>query len=80
MIWFTAIFPYVVLFILLVRAVTLDGAANGLLYYVTPRWEELLKPEPWMDGATQIFFAYSIGCGALPALGSYNKFHHNAYK
>lgn len=79
-IWFSALFPYVVLFILLGRAVTLDGSYEGLLYYVTPRWEELLSPGPWIDGATQIFFAYSIGTGALPALGSYNKFHHNCYK
>lgn len=79
-IWFTALFPYFVLLVLLVRGVTLPGAADGLLYYVTPRWEELLGPGPWIDGATQIFFAYSIGTGALPALGSYNKFHHNCYK
>ncbi|XP_391929.5 sodium- and chloride-dependent GABA transporter 1 isoform X1 [Apis mellifera] len=79
-IWFSALFPYVVLFILLGRAVTLEGSYNGLLYYVTPRWEELMSPGPWIDGATQIFFAYSIGTGALPALGSYNKFHHNCYK
>ncbi|KAF4526828.1 hypothetical protein B566_EDAN017289 [Ephemera danica] len=52
---------------------------RGLLYYVTPRWEELLGPGPWIDGATQIFFAYSIGTGALPALGSYNRFYHNCY-
>ncbi|XP_075218213.1 sodium- and chloride-dependent GABA transporter 2-like [Lycorma delicatula] len=79
-IWFTALFPYVVLLILLVRGVTLPGAGDGLLYYITPRWEKLLGPGPWIDGATQIFFAYSIGTGALPALGSYNKFHHNCYK
>ncbi|XP_076290224.1 sodium- and chloride-dependent GABA transporter 1 [Lasioglossum baleicum] len=79
-IWFSALFPYVVLFILLGRAVTLDGAKDGLLYYITPRWKELLTASPWIDGATQIFFAYSIGTGALPALGSYNKFHHNCYK
>ena len=40
----------------------------------------LLKGQTWIDGATQIFFAYSVGMGALPALGSYNKFHHNCYK
>ncbi|EFN82579.1 Sodium- and chloride-dependent GABA transporter 1 [Harpegnathos saltator] len=79
-IWFSALFPYVVLFILLGRAVTLEGSYDGLLYYVTPRWKELLTPGPWIDGATQIFFAYSIGTGALPALGSYNKFHHNCYR
>lgn len=79
-IWFSALFPYVILIILIGRAVTLEGAGTGLLYYVTPRWEELLTPGPWMEGFSQICFAYSIGCGALPALGSYNKFHHNSYK
>ncbi|BES95385.1 transporter [Nesidiocoris tenuis] len=79
-IWFTALFPYAVLLILLVRSVTLPGASDGLWYYITPRWEELANPGPWIDGASQIFFAYSIGTGALPALGSYNSFNHNCYK
>ena len=33
-IWFTALFPYTVMSVLLVRAVTLPGAADGLLAYV----------------------------------------------
>ena len=80
MIWFTALFPYFVLTILLVRAVTLEGASIGLMRYVTPDWSKLGDSETWIDSATQIFFAYSIGTGALPALGSYNKFHHNCVK
>jgi len=79
-IWFTALFPYVILTVLLVRSVTLEGAANGLWYYVTPKWDLLLTSGPWIDGATQIFFGYSIGSGALPVLGSYNKFKHNCYR
>ncbi|KAK9503688.1 hypothetical protein O3M35_010195 [Rhynocoris fuscipes] len=79
-VWFTAIFPYIVLIILFIRGVTLPGAADGLLYFITPRWHELLSPRPWIDGASQIFFAYSIGTGALPALGSYNAFNHNCYR
>ncbi len=33
-IWFTALFPYFVMAILLVRALTLEGAMDGLAYYV----------------------------------------------
>ena len=66
--------------ILLVRALTLPGAFTGLYYYVRVDWSRLAMGQTWIDGATQIFFAYSCGMGALPALGSYNKFHHNCYK
>ena len=38
----TATLPYVVLFILFVRGVTLEGADVGVKYYLTPKWEKLL--------------------------------------
>ena len=69
-----------VLAVLLGRALTLEGAVAGLMYYVTPDWDFLWRGTTWIDGATQIFFAYSVGSGALPALGSYNTFHHNCYR
>lgn len=39
-----ALFPYVVLFILLVRAVTLPGAMNGIMFFIRPQWDKLLDP------------------------------------
>jgi len=79
-IWFTALFPYFVMVTLLIRAVTLPGAKNGLEAYLTVDLDRFLDSTTWIDAATQIFFAYSIGTGALPALGSYNKFNHNCLR
>jgi len=78
--WFSAIFPYVVLSILCVKALSLEGATNGLKFLFTPQWERLYESQVWIDGGTQIFFSYGVGIGALLALGSYNKFHHNCHR
>ncbi|GLG98416.1 Sodium-dependent dopamine transporter [Gryllus bimaculatus] len=44
-VWFTALFPYVVLLILLVRGVTLPGSADGIRYYLSPNFSAISRPE-----------------------------------
>jgi hypothetical protein len=44
-VWFTALFPYAVLLILLVRGVTLPGSADGIKYYLSPNFSAITKAE-----------------------------------
>ena len=44
-VWFTALFPYVVLFILMIRGMTLDGAWTGIYYYLTPNTTKLQESQ-----------------------------------
>lgn len=62
--YFLALFPYVVIGILLIRAVTLEGAWNGILFFLTPRWDKILEPSVSLMNFVCFFFC----CTALNSI------------
>ncbi|XP_049433594.1 sodium- and chloride-dependent neutral and basic amino acid transporter B(0+) [Epinephelus fuscoguttatus] len=81
-VYFTATFPYVVILILLIRGVTLEGARDGIEFYIGSQSNltKLTEAEVWKDAATQTFYSLSIGWGGVMTLASYNNFHNNVFK
>ncbi|KAK7111434.1 sodium- and chloride-dependent glycine transporter 1-like [Littorina saxatilis] len=76
-VYFTATVPYLILTVLLVRGAMLDGAAEGIYYYLTPDFSKLADANVWSDAAVQIFFSLSACQGGLIAMSSYNTFDNN---
>ncbi|XP_011057908.1 PREDICTED: sodium-dependent nutrient amino acid transporter 1-like [Acromyrmex echinatior] len=74
--YFLALFPYIVMTALLIRAVTLEDAVDGILFFVTPKWDALWKPTVWYAAITQCFFSLSVCFGPIINYSSYNNFKH----
>lgn len=62
----------VVLFlIIVVRALTLEGAVQGLDAFFKPNWETIADPKVWVAAYGQIFFSLSIGFAIMITYSSY---------
>ncbi|KAK5873663.1 hypothetical protein PBY51_018685 [Eleginops maclovinus] len=79
-VYITATMPYIVLFVLLIRGITLPGAKDGIKAYLSIDLKRLNNLEVWIDAATQIFYSLGAGFGVLIAFASYNKFDNNCYR
>ncbi|CAF0889150.1 unnamed protein product [Brachionus calyciflorus] len=77
LVYFTALFPYVILLILGIRGWILPGASIGVEFYIKPDISRLGDISVWSDAASQIFFTLSVAYGGLTSLASYNKFDTN---
>ena len=61
---------FVILLILVARSITLDGAAEGLGFYLRPDFSKL-SGEAVLVALGQAFFSLSLGMGAMITYGSY---------
>jgi len=80
-VYFTSLFPYVVMTILLCFGLTLDGAHEGIeFYFLNVNTTKLAEVEVWQDAASQLFFSLGTSFGSLITLASYNKFSTNCMR
>ncbi|XP_055853991.1 sodium-dependent neutral amino acid transporter B(0)AT3 [Episyrphus balteatus] len=79
-VYFTSLFPYIVLTIFFIRGITLRGASAGLMHMYTPKVEKLADPTVWLDAATQVFYSFGLAFGSLIAFGSYNTPKNNCVR
>lgn len=63
--------PVILLVILAVSGLTLEGAAEGINYYLSPDFSKLADFNVWTAAFGQIFFSLSVGFGVMIAYASY---------
>uniref|UniRef100_A0AC35UFN0 Transporter n=1 Tax=Rhabditophanes sp. KR3021 TaxID=114890 RepID=A0AC35UFN0_9BILA len=74
----TSTLPYFVIIAFFFKVRGLDGASEGLDFFLfKPDFSYLLKSSTWLTAATQLCFSFSLGQGAVQSLASYNAKNHN---
>ncbi|MFC1705595.1 hypothetical protein ACFL59_02090 [Planctomycetota bacterium] len=68
---FTVPVPVVILGVLIVHGLTLDGAGQGIEFFLNPDWGLIRDPSVWVAAYGQIFFSLSLGFGIMIAYASY---------
>ena len=64
----------VILFVsMVVRALFLPGAVDGLNAFFTPEWGSLANPSVWLAAVAQIFYSLSVAFGIMMTYASYLK-------
>ncbi|MEO0288369.1 MAG: sodium-dependent transporter [candidate division WOR-3 bacterium] len=62
---------FLILFVLLLRGITLKGSLSGVERFFTPDFKKLLSLNVWIEAFSQIFYTLSLGFGILIAYASY---------
>jgi len=72
--WVTVVGPVIMLIVLIVRTVSLDGAADGIKFYIGKfDWAVLGSLDMWGSACGQILFSLSPGMGTAITLSSFTK-------
>ncbi|MEZ4701688.1 MAG: sodium-dependent transporter [Rhodothermales bacterium] len=69
-----------IVLIALGRAVTLNGAGDGIRYLFTPQWDTLANPRLWLDALTQNAWDTGAGWGLILTYGAYMQHRHGVVK
>lgn len=60
-----------IMVVIVIKAVTLEGATIGLNKLFTPDWSKMLEPQVWIAAYGQVFFSLSVGMGIMMTFSSY---------
>ncbi|KAH6942014.1 hypothetical protein HPB50_027337 [Hyalomma asiaticum] len=76
----TATVPYLMLFALLMKGVSLDGANSGVGLVFIPTWQHIFTFKCWRNAIEQALTSLCVATGCLTVLASYNDFYNDIFQ
>lgn len=79
-VYVTVILPYILLTVILIRGLMLDGATDGITFYLKPNFSKVFNFQVWVEAGMQVFFSLGPAWGGIITMSSYNNFNNQCIK
>ncbi|XP_071091475.1 sodium- and chloride-dependent glycine transporter 1-like [Haliotis cracherodii] len=76
----TALLPYMLLTVLLIRSCMMPGAGDGIIYFFRTDFSRLASVQVWLEALLQGFYSTGVTYGGLITMSSYNNFNNRPLK
>ncbi|XP_071102934.1 sodium-dependent dopamine transporter-like [Haliotis cracherodii] len=72
--------PILLLLVFLIQGCLLPGSADGIYFYVYPKFEKLLEPGMWIEACSLALYSLNIAMGNIITMAGHNKITNNCFR
>ncbi|XP_067649900.1 sodium-dependent dopamine transporter-like [Haliotis asinina] len=80
LVYMTVALPYILILVFLIRGCLLPGSAEGIHYYIYPRFEKLADAKIWFQSCSYALFSLGISMGCIITMSGHNRKDNNCFR
>ncbi|XP_067649395.1 sodium- and chloride-dependent GABA transporter 1-like [Haliotis asinina] len=80
LVYVTVAIPYILTTIFLIRGCLLPGSADGISYYIHPKFERLKDPKVWIEALGYSLYSLGVSTGCIVTMAGHNVMNNRCLK
>ncbi|XP_067649480.1 sodium- and chloride-dependent GABA transporter 3-like isoform X2 [Haliotis asinina] len=80
LVYITVILPYILILVFLIRGCLLPGSAEGIHYFIFPKFGKLTDPKVWIHSCRYALFSMGIATGCIITMSGHNRKDNNCFR
>ncbi|XP_067670400.1 sodium-dependent noradrenaline transporter-like [Haliotis asinina] len=80
LVYITVALPIILITVFLIRGCLLPGSADGIYYYIYPKFERLMEPKVWIQSCSFALHSLGIASGCIITMSGRNRMDNNCLK
>ncbi|XP_048243224.1 sodium- and chloride-dependent GABA transporter 3-like [Haliotis rufescens] len=80
LVYVTVAVPFILFTVFLIRGCLLPGSAEGMYYYIYPKFEKLTDPNVWVQSCSFSLYTMGIGMGCIITMSGHSSQKNNCFR